>query len=132
MATSFAISPTETQATSRIDSLQSLGGEVVEKFKRSEQAIRKDIQGATDPSGPLMKKPPYVEELFQHLAALNLPPEQQALYSSMKKNMAALEQQRKQFIARSISRNYAKIQIELSIKAISKSISSIQQILSSQ
>ncbi|RCS21558.1 hypothetical protein DUT91_23245 [Phyllobacterium salinisoli] len=126
------ISPIEPSPAPRVDSLQNLGTNLVGKLRQSEQAIQKDINGALDSSNPLMKMPSHIRELFQRLEAQALPPEQKAMYAAFKKNIIEMVQQKKQFIEQGVSRNLDKVQLELSMKAINKILSSIQQILSSQ
>ncbi|QPC44317.1 hypothetical protein HW532_17400 [Kaustia mangrovi] len=132
MSMSFTlIAPQAERQATGIDGLQD---RLVDTLRQQEQSIIGDIDSAVDLSSPLMSLPEPVREQFRRWA--NDPqyqtPEQARLLQVTKNKIIELYSDNRDYIRNKVDSNADKIRLELSIKAVGKTISSVQQLLSSQ
>ena len=106
--------------------LETMGGE--------EQKITEVIEAALDPSGPLMSLPRPVVEQFRRWEnqAGSMSPEEAWLFQVIKNKIIEIHEDNRNYIRNKVASNADKIRLELSIKAISKVINGVQQLLTSQ
>ncbi|WP_173932934.1 hypothetical protein [Chelativorans sp. Marseille-P2723] len=132
MSISFTLSaPQEKPAAPGVDGLQT---RLIETLRQQEESIVGDINDALDPSSPLMSLPRPVQELFRRWAdhPKYLTPEQARLMDVTKNKIIQLHNDNRDYIRNKVAQNADKIQLEAAVKAVSKIVNGVQQLLSSQ
>jgi len=114
--------------------INGLQNHLIETLRQQEQWIIGDIEKALDLSSPLMSLPEPTQEMFRRWKnnAQQQTPEQQQLFRVIENKVMELHNDNRDFIRNKVAQNADKIRLELSIKAISKTVSAVQQLLSSQ
>ncbi len=132
MSMSFTL--TTSQADHQVTGLDGLRSRLIDTLRQQEQRIVGDIASAVDLSSPLMRLPEPVREQFRRWAndSVNHTPEQARLLQVAKNKITELYGDNRDYIRNKVNSNADKIRLELSIKAIGKTVSGVQQLLSSQ
>jgi hypothetical protein len=132
MSMSFTL--TAPEAETRATGINGLQERLVKALREQEEYIIGDIEAAVDLSSPLMSLPEPVKEQFRRWAAdaANLTPEQARLLQVAKNKIIELHNDNRDYIRNKVEVTADKIRLELSIKAIGKVMTGVQQLLSSQ
>ncbi|TPW28835.1 hypothetical protein FJU08_16025 [Martelella alba] len=113
--------------------LKEVGGNITKAFGDVENYMLADAKQALNPNNAFMRPIPLpVEQMFNRYEAQIRTPEERKIFETMKKNTYALYARKNENTQQQVSRNIESEQIQLSVKAASKIIAAIQQLLSSQ
>jgi len=128
-----AITTRAIPTTHQADGLQGLQKEVSKAVKGVENYLMDDVKTAFDPNGKLMGGlPKHVEDSLIKAEQSARDPETRALYQTYRNNLTTLNQHNQEFLRNRYQSKIQAQQIELSLKAVSKTMSGIQQLLTSQ
>ncbi|MBC8719590.1 hypothetical protein [Ochrobactrum sp. Marseille-Q0166] len=111
---------------------ENVRNKLISSLKEQETSISGSIRNSVDDSSALMSLPEHLRSEFRRLDAMAQSPEQQKYVAEVKRNVLALHEARAANIREKVSMNISKMNFEFAMKAISKSVSAIQQVLSSQ
>ena len=103
-----------------------------ETLQDYEQFIIGDIETSLAPYSAIQKLPKHVRDQFKEWDNHFTDPELRALMETVKKQIIEMHRSNQDYIHEKVKSNAEKIRIEFMIKAISKTTSGIQQILSAQ
>ena len=105
---------------------------VIDSLKEHEQRISDRFGDGLRADGPLMKMPDHISERFTVWESTFHTPEDLKLVAEAKRMMNDMYSNTSQYIADQVESKTKKVQLELAMKAVSKSTQGIQQLLSSQ
>jgi len=133
VSTSFTLSapPPAEPCPTGISGLQD---RLIECLHQQESTIVGDIENALELSGPLMSLPKPLQEQFHRWAEQPQyqTPEMKRILETAKNKIIQIHNDNREYTSNKVAYNADKIRLELSIKAIGKVISGVQQLLSSQ
>jgi hypothetical protein len=131
----MSISLSPNSHASGVQSPQGLNGmvdQLVRSLRQQEESITGDIREALDPSSPLMTLPKPIQEQFKQWDSLYNSPEEIKLIQEIKRKITEMHSTNQGHIQNKVRSNAAKLHLEFSIKAISKTVNGVQQLLSAQ
>ncbi|MFK4064096.1 hypothetical protein [Brucella anthropi] len=117
------------QKPSSVGDIQTI---LAQKMRDHDAYIIGELDDALQLKGPLMSRPRYISEQFQKWSLQIDNPEQLALLRLVQRKMDTMHKNNRDFIKKKIQSNIQKVQLELSLKAMSKTTAGLQQLLSSQ
>lgn len=121
-----SVEPTGSSGMTRM--LESLGNSI----EHHESRIRGSIIDGLDPNGDVMGIPKHIKDQFASWDAQFTAPEDRKLVEDLKNKVMEITTANQDYIRGKVERNADKMQLELAMKAVSKTTQGIQQILSSQ
>ena len=124
-----AAQPSTIQETSGAPRISRSFSETLQGY---EQLIIGDIENSLAPDSAIQKLPKHVRDQFKEWDNHFTDPELRALMEAVKKQIIEMHGSNQDYIREKVKSNAEKIRIEFMIKAISKTTSGIQQILSAQ
>ncbi len=112
--------------------LAGFASNAVQALKKQEQAISDGLTEGLAKSGPVMKMPDHIKERFRVWEDTFDSPEDLARVAEVKQRVTAMMESTTDYVASTVERKTQKVQLELAMKAVSKSTQGIQQLLSAQ
>ena len=109
-----------------------LAGKVGQALEFHETKIRGDIASGTDSFNAAVRKHPHLEDLLKRLDTTLENPNERKLLQTLKQRVMEVHMSKSDFMSEQINTKSDRVQLELAIKAISKTTSGIQQLLSAQ
>lgn len=105
---------------------------VIESLKEQELTISDSFREGLRPDGHLLKMPDHMTERFRVWEEKFTSPEDIAKVAEVKQQVTAMMGATADHVVGQIERKTQKVQLELAMKAVSKTTQGIQQLLSSQ
>ncbi|WP_176086017.1 hypothetical protein [Martelella sp. HB161492] len=131
MAVAFAITtpPIQNHAPT---GLKGVAEQISTGLKATENYMVGDVSQALNPNNGLVRLPLPTEQMLNRMESQATTPEQRKIFETIKKNTLDIHARQNDILEQSFSRNIASQKIQLSLKAVSKTMAGIQQLLSSQ
>lgn len=127
-----AISPISSVESAGKSSITDMMAGLGQSLERHENTIRDSFSEGLAPNGDVMGVPKYIQDQFKTWDQQFTAPEDLARVADLKRKVLEINTANQDYIERKIGRNADKMQLELAMKAISKTTQGLQQILSSQ
>jgi hypothetical protein len=105
---------------------------VVQALKQQELKIADSFQEGLRPDGLLLKMPDHITERFRVWEESFSSPEDLAKISEVKQKVTGMMDGTSEYVTSQVETKTKRVQLELAMKAVSKSTQGIQQLLSSQ
>ncbi|MCY1740495.1 hypothetical protein [Ensifer sp. SL37] len=118
--------------TASAQGLNGLGDRLAESLRSQEEGIVGSIKGALDPSGPLMSLPKPVLEQFRKWDQQFTDPDQIKMIETVKHKILELHAERREVVRSEVESKADRLRLDLSLKAISKTMAGVQQLLAAQ
>ena len=112
--------------------LENLARSLSDQFATQESYVTDKIRESVKPDSHLMRLPTHITDQFDEWDAKVKTQAEAELIEAVKKKILAVHEMRTDYIRDKVNSNAEKMRLEFSVKAISKTTSGIQQLLSAQ
>jgi hypothetical protein len=116
----------------RHSSLEALMRGMVQELEAQERKFHESMFEGLKPDGELMTIPTYVQDQFKKWDETFTSPEDRKLVSEVKDKILEIIGNTQDYISERVHENSNKFRLEVAMKAVSKTTSGIQQLLSAQ
>ncbi|MCP1846095.1 hypothetical protein ACVIHI_009126 [Bradyrhizobium sp. USDA 4524] len=132
MISTTTVSVGQARNLQSLQSFADIGQRLANAVRQQEDDIAKTFQAVLDQSSPLLNIPTPIQEQFKQWDKYLRTPEEREAALAIKKKIVNMYSENSAYIRQKTQHGIDKIQLELAVKAISKTINSAQQLLSSQ
>lgn len=119
-------------STQRSQGLDGLVSELGTKMEAYERKLKDDLAGVLAPDGSLMTLPDPIRKQFAEWDRTYTQPQDIEMKNAIKRKIMEMHDVNQTYIRDKVENKASNLRLELSMKAINKSMSSIQQLLSAQ
>lgn len=112
--------------------LKDIGQRLTSAIRQHEESITNELGEVLSSSSPLLTVPKPIQDEFKNWDARLRTPEEHQAAKAIRDKIVEIYGENAAHIQDKVRNNISRVQIDLAIKAISKTMSGVQQILSSQ